>query len=394
MKEYPVQFDAGGNCGQDGKEDNMGNGKQPLYLQVKNYLMDEIREKRLLPGSMISSEKELSEQFKVSRITVRKALSELEAENVIYRYPGKGTFVSDQKELLDMAEREKEEKTEKKEYAIGVIMSHLDSPFQVSLLQALEKALGKRGYQMMFGLSHGRNQIEDELIDRMRSHGVDGLVIYPVDGAFYSEKILKMSMEGFPVVLVDRYLPGINTCSVYSDDRKGGQMMGEYLLKKGHRRIALLSQGPKNTVCLMDRIDGFYDAMLYAGIPRREEDIMEDMVNCAVYSDPIQYEENIRKIERFLSDRPEITAVYCTIATFAINALQAARRLGRTLEIVCFDSVKPYQWTEKIAIPYIAHSETEMGQKAIELMTRLLNGEKGENIIIPCQLIEESSEAL
>lgn len=367
----------------------MGTGRQPLYLQIKNYLMKEIAEQRLMPGSMISSEKELSEQFHVSRITVRKALAELEAENVIYRYPGKGTFVSEPGKTRQNVQENAGDVQEKKEYLIGVIMSHLDSPFQVSLLQALEKALGKQGHQMMFGLSHGRNQIEDELIDRMRGHGVDGLVIYPVDGAFYSEKILKMSMEGFPVVLVDRYLPGINTCSVYSDDRKGGQMLGEYLLKRGHKRIALLTQEPKNTICLMDRIDGFYDAMLYAGIPRREEDVMEDLENCAVYSDSAQYEENIERIEKFLADRPEITAIYCTIATFAMNTLQAARRLERKLEIVCFDSVEPYQWTEKLRIPYIAHSETEMGQRAIEMVIRLLKGEQVKNVVIPCYMVEQ-----
>lgn len=368
----------------------MNNEKKPWYLQIKDYLLNEIAEKRLTEGDMLPSEKELSEKFQVSRITVRRAFTELEQENIISRYPGKGTFISSKPSVPTVQEKCRQRK-EKKQYTIGVIMSHLDSPFQVSLLQSIETAIGKMGYQLMFGLSHGKHRIENELIDRMRAKGVDGLIIYPVDGAFYSERILQMSMEGFPVVLVDRYLPGVNTCSVYSDDRKGGQILGEYLVNKGHKRIALFSQNPENTVCLMNRIEGFRYALLCAGIPYKEEDCMENLINCSVYHDPQQYETNVRIIENFLKTHPDITAVYCTIATFAMNTLWAARNLKKNIEIVCFDNVEPYQWTEKLFIPYISHPESEMGSKAVESLIKLLEGETPQNIIIPCELVENQN---
>ena len=369
----------------------MNSEKKPWYLQIKDYLLNEITEKRLQEGDMLPSEKELSEKFQVSRITVRRAMAELEQENIISRYPGKGTFVSS-KQSVSMVQEKSGQSKKRTPYLIGVIMSHLDSPFQVSLLQSLETAIGKRGYQLMFGLSHGKHKIENELIDRMREHGVDGLIIYPVDGAFYSEKILQMNMEGFPVVLVDRYLPGVNTCSVYSDDRKGGQMLGEYLVNKGHKRIALFSQNPENTVCLMNRIEGFRYALLCAGIPYREEDCIENLVNCSVNQEPQQYEKNIEIIEEFLKNHSDITAVYCTIATFAMNTLCAIRNLKKDIEIVCFDNVEPYQWTEKLFIPYISHPETEMGTKAVESLIKLLEGENPQSIIIPCELVDIQKE--
>lgn len=365
------------------------NEKKPLYIQIKEYILTEISENRLVVGDMLPPEKDLIEQFKVSRITVRRAMDELEDEGIIARYPGKGTFVSSTQKIDFASKNEKERRRE--DYTIGVIMSHLDSPFQVSLLQALETAIGKHGFQMMFGLTHGRNQIENELIDRMREHGVDGLIIFPVDGAYYSEKILQMSIEDFPVVLIDRYLPGINACSVFSDDRKGGQLLGEYLIKKGHKKIALFSQNPNNTACLIDRIEGFRYALLSEGISSSKDDCLIDLNNCSVYNEPEQYENNIRRIEEFLQARPEITAVYCTIATFAINTLSASRRLKKKLEIVCFDNIEPYQWMEKLPITYISHSEIEMGTKAVEAMTELFQGKKLQNIIIPCELVVNQS---
>ena len=352
-----------------GERTNMEKVKAPLYQGIKQDLLDKIYAGLLKSDAQIPSEKELSEQFKVSRITVRRALEELEEEGFIYRRQGKGTFVSLHIPAMEGAKGKK--RTETGKMVIGVIMSHLDSPFQVSLLQS----------------------IESELIDRMQLHGVHGLIIYPVDGAFYSEKILRLTMDGFPVVLVDRYLPGINTSCVYSDDRRGGQLLGEYLVSRGHREIALFSQDPKETICLMNRIDGFTNAVLAAGILQKEENIINNMVNCSTSSNPEQYRKNVEIIADFLVVRSEITAVFCTIATFAMNTLWALKQLEtggygeRKLEIVCFDNIEPYQWTEKYPVTYIAHSEVEMGNRAVELVFQLINGKSVENVMIPCELM-------
>lgn len=362
----------------------MEKGKAPLYQGIKQDLLDKIYAGLLRPDAQIPSEKELSEQFKVSRITVRRALEELEEEKFIYRRQGKGTFVSPDIPCPEMGEGTAVSSSGK--FIIGVIMSHLDSPFQVSLLQSIEKALGKRDCQMMFGLSNGKTKIESELIERMLLHGVHGLIIYPVDGAFYSERILRLTMDGFPVVLVDRYLPGINTCCVYSDDRRGGQLLGEYLVSRGHRNIALFSQDPRETICLMNRIDGFNNAVLAAGILQKEEDSLTDMMNCSTSSNPEQYKKNVERIAGFFAERPEITAVFCTIATFAMNTIWALRKLNRKIEIVCFDNIEPYQWTEDYPVTYIAHSEVVMGNRAVEMAVQLIQGEKAENVVVPCEL--------
>lgn len=65
----------------------------PLYQQVKSHLEKLIRDGIINPGEQLPSEKELEELFNISRITVRRALQELAAEDKIARFPGKGSFV-------------------------------------------------------------------------------------------------------------------------------------------------------------------------------------------------------------------------------------------------------------------------------------------------------------
>lgn len=66
----------------------------PLYMQVKEALLDEILSGRCRPHDRLPSERELSQQFDVSRMTVRQALQELARDGAIYARVGKGTFVA------------------------------------------------------------------------------------------------------------------------------------------------------------------------------------------------------------------------------------------------------------------------------------------------------------
>ncbi|WP_347486259.1 GntR family transcriptional regulator [Vandammella animalimorsus] len=66
----------------------------PLYRQIKDLLLQKLQAGQWQPGQAIPSEMELSQQLRVSQGTVRKAIDELAAENLLVRRQGKGTFVA------------------------------------------------------------------------------------------------------------------------------------------------------------------------------------------------------------------------------------------------------------------------------------------------------------
>lgn len=72
-------------------------GPVPLYQQLKQRLRSEIARGAYSPGDQLPAEPELIERFGVSRITVRQALSDLEAEGLVIRRHGKGTFVAERR---------------------------------------------------------------------------------------------------------------------------------------------------------------------------------------------------------------------------------------------------------------------------------------------------------
>src|SRR5450432_2399049 len=69
-------------------------GPVPRYYQLKEIMRERIGTGEWKPGDLIPSERELSEQYGISRMTARQAITELVNEGLFYREQGKGTFVS------------------------------------------------------------------------------------------------------------------------------------------------------------------------------------------------------------------------------------------------------------------------------------------------------------
>ncbi len=77
----------------------------PLYIQLKQVLRTRIENGHWAPHDRLPSERELAEQYSISRMTVRQALLEMTQEGLIYARVGKGTFVSEPKidqQLLEL----------------------------------------------------------------------------------------------------------------------------------------------------------------------------------------------------------------------------------------------------------------------------------------------------
>jgi len=78
----------------------------PLYSQVRERLRERILDGTYAPDTRLPSESEIGGLLKVSRITVRQALSDLQKQGVIFTVPGKGTFVAKSRPSQDLARLE------------------------------------------------------------------------------------------------------------------------------------------------------------------------------------------------------------------------------------------------------------------------------------------------
>ena len=69
----------------------------PIYKKIENDVKAKIQDGTYKGGDLLPSENELKDQYNVSRMTVRQALTNLVNDGYLYRHKGKGTFVSHNK---------------------------------------------------------------------------------------------------------------------------------------------------------------------------------------------------------------------------------------------------------------------------------------------------------
>lgn len=67
---------------------------KPLYRQVETDIKSKIVSKVYVAGEKMPTENELSEQYNVSKITIRKAIQTLSDEGYVKKVQGKGTFIT------------------------------------------------------------------------------------------------------------------------------------------------------------------------------------------------------------------------------------------------------------------------------------------------------------
>lgn len=92
--QFPVSNDSSAGLAAGGATTGVSPTFSPLYQQIKKLIMQSLQSGEWRSGELIPSEVELANRFKVSQGTVRKAIDELSAENLVVRRQGKGTFVA------------------------------------------------------------------------------------------------------------------------------------------------------------------------------------------------------------------------------------------------------------------------------------------------------------
>ena len=154
----------------------------PLYEQIYEEIREKIEERGYRVGDRLPSEKELSEQYHVSRITSKKAVELLAEEGLVTRIPGKGTFVIEHQEMPKALEIPADSMTEKKPLpdhppVIGVVLDGFGADFGCQMLGSIEMECRNQGFGMMLVCSYGRKDEETTGIERLRELGVSGIII-------------------------------------------------------------------------------------------------------------------------------------------------------------------------------------------------------------------------
>lgn len=357
------------------------NSPEPLYIQIRNGLREDIRNRTIAPGDKLPSDRDMANDLHVSRKIIRQALSLLTDEGLIRRRPQHGTTVMDIDP--DAVQRNKTG-------ILGVVMCGLHSDFVQRIQQGIQDELYLRDYYMFSCDSRMDMKREIENVNSLIDKKVDGLIIYPIPqmpGVRHTySHYRRLQQTGIPFVLVDIYHKNMESDYVVFDNYGGAYNAVRYLANLGHRRIGYLTPIARCTSNI-DRLEGYKGGLITSGI-----DVDENLIK--------HYYENSESLIPLASELLDngVTAVLC-FDQWSSQAIQNVLwdrnlRTPQDLSIVEFKDesllMKMDPFITTVAVPSF-----ELGRRAAQLLLKKVAGDQEtvEKIVLDTRLIPGKTTA-
>jgi LacI family transcriptional regulator len=264
---------------------------------------------------------------------------------------------------------------------IGVITPFFTAPSFVQRLRGLAGELSKENNDLVIYAVDSVDRLQSYLSSLPLRGNLDGLVIMslPVEDVYVSH-LLK---HNIPTVLIE--FPNTRLNSVEIDDVAGGRMVAEYLVAKGHRRIAFLGDTdlPEYAIHPVSlRLVGFRQGLQEAGIALEDE-----FVRLAPYT----LEQTRQAAIRLLNTPSPPTAVFAATDFQALSMIKVARQLGvripEELAVIGFDDLDMAEYAD---LTTVRQHLDESGRLAIEILLAHIadNSRPVQHIKLPLTIIE------
>ncbi|WIE63724.1 GntR family transcriptional regulator [Curtobacterium sp. MCLR17_036] len=357
-----------------------------LYQSTFEDLRARIRSGEFAVGDRLPTEAELLEHYRISAITLRRALDMLRAEGYVARRPRVGTTVvsvdatapTDPTAQID----------------VGVVLTNFDDTFGTRLLEGMLDEAGT-GANVILKRTHGDHDAEDAAIRSLASR-VQGLIVLPSSSEFIPPAVLELLPAGFPVVILDRRYEGIPVSDISTDNIAAGSAATEHLFALGHRAVALVTSDSRVT-SNDDRRRG------WVGAHARNDKALDDGlafhdVESTLPGATDRPEDDVARLVAFVESHPEATGFVAgeyNIALLLRDALEAlGKRVPEDASVVCFDHPAATFDRRMFRFTHVAQDQPGVGRRAVEQLLRQARGETASRkILVPAELVPGASTA-
>lgn len=260
---------------------------------------------------------------------------------------------------------------------IGIVATGIEYFGPSHTIVGIEQQAERFGYSLLLSLLHNPDANHgEEVLNSMLSRQVDGIIwAVPEIGINREELCQRVRNIPTPVVFLNME-PRERASSVAVNNYRGGRIATEHLLAQGNRQIGIIT-GPMTWWEAQQRAHGWREALQEAGVANHdalwaEGDWSASSGEAGLY--------------RLLEQCPTLDAVFACNDQMALGVLQGARRTGRqipqNLAIVGFDDI-PESAFFFPSLSTVRQDLAQMGQQAILLLDRILDGRREEQEIEP-----------
>lgn len=263
---------------------------------------------------------------------------------------------------------------------VALVLKTLNSPFFIEMQRGAEEAANRLNVILTVQAADREVDVERQMqiVENVIQSRTSAIALTPSGSREIVPAIAKANAANIPVVIVDTRLDaaaaeaaGIKTASfVGSDNYRGGQLIGEYLVKAsgGRANVAILEGIPGHETG-DSRIRGFRDAI--KGSP--------GIKIVASQTANWEREQGFTVFQNIMQAHPDLDTVFACNDMMALGAIEAIAAAGRSgkIRVLGFDAVDDARRALEAGTmeATVAQFPDEMGRIAVETAVKVLNGE-------------------
>ena len=272
---------------------------------------------------------------------------------------------------------------------IMVVLPSIGDPFFTEVVKGIRSVVNARGYSIIINETQFNTLTAEELGTMLVSRQSDGVILLASIFPFGNEVLARASQRSQPIVIGCETISAAlaDFPSVHIDNVAAAQEATDFLVSRGHERIAFIS-GEKTSLLTKDREFGYRSAMHRANLPIEDGWVVDGGLSIP---------GAVKATRQLLNQPNRPTAIFCANDEMAIGCLHEIQNEGLhvpgDISVMGFDDIR-YAETTNPPLTTIAQPTEEIGERVAYRMLKAIetaNGVPDEPEIVPHKLIVRQS---
>ena len=273
-----------------------------------------------------------------------------------------------------------------KSQTLGVVVPNIVNPYFAAVLRGVQDYASPKGYDIFICSSDDNAELEAHHVNTLLSRRVEGLIVATCarDKTTYRRLI----EARFPLVLLDRPIPGLSCDSVTVDNRGICVRIIDRLVELGHRYVAVVTPPCSDIGPRIDRVEGCRAALIRHGLDLPADLLVEIGPSARIVTEAVHH---------LLSRTPRATAVFVLNTLLAASLIRELRRRAAVADyaVVTYDDP---DWCEMLtpAVSAVRQPTYEIGRIVARLATERIEAPDRpiERVLLDAEFIERDLAAI
>ncbi len=270
-----------------------------------------------------------------------------------------------------------------KTMTLGVILPNLGEEFFSIAINGIEDIATANNYTVLIGQSHDDTAREERIVDTMRRHRVDGVIISLAKTTRTYRHFEGLRKSNIPVVFFDRVPDDPEAYTVSCNLENSSVELVDWLVSQGHSHIGFI-KGPDSIIHSRQRLDGYQEGL-------RKHKIKTDQ--SLIVSTDLTSQKTEDAVHKLLALKNRPTAIIAFNDYVALDAIKYTRNRGlkinKDIFFVSYANLPVTSYMDEPPIASVEQFPYEQAEKATAVLLQLIDS-KGSDESIPRKVLLQS----